>query len=91
MKEVIVNVYHQEIWITYWSYTYYKTDWDWPIDDRHADIYYKWKCVGERTPDCISRSNLWFRDSVVDYLIVKSIKELEEEIKKAEEYVYVRF
>lgn len=89
METVTVNVYYQEIWITYWSYAYYVTEW--PFDNRHADIYYKWKCVGERTPDCISRFNLWYRDSVVDWRIIKSIKELEENLRKAEEYVYVKF
>lgn len=89
MDTVNVNVYHKEIWVTYWSYIYYKTEW--PIDDRHADIYYRWKCVAERTPNCISRFDLWHFDSVIDWYIIKSIKKLEEEIKKTEEYVYVRF
>lgn len=84
-----VNVYHQEIWLTYWSYTYYRTEWN--IEDRHADIYYRWKCVGEWTPDCINRFDLWHFDSVIDWHIITSIRELDEGLRKWEEYTYVKF
>lgn len=89
METSTVNVYHQDIWITYWSYAYYRTEWN--FEDRHADIFYKWKCVAERTPNCTNRFDKWYFDSVIDWHIVKSINELEDGLKKCEKYTYVRF
>lgn len=89
METSTVNVYHQDIWITYWSYTYYRTEWN--FEDRHADIYYRWKCVAERRPNCINRFDECRFNYLVDWVIVGSINELEDGIKRGEEYTYVKF
>ena len=89
METSTVNVYHQDLWITNWSYVYYRTEWN--FEDRHADIFHCWKCVGERRPNCISRFEQWEFIFLVDWVIVGSINELEEGIKRGEEYTYVRF
>lgn len=92
METVTVTIIDKKISNTFLSFLYHKTD---NVEDRYADLYYKWKYIWYWNNECITykRDNSVPREIIYNscILFVSYIRELEHELMIKQWYFYINF